>query len=215
MYNAPLQIKVCGITTNEQATALAQLNVDYIGFIFYEKSARNVATKITFNSNKKNLVGVFVNASTDKLSNALQLVPNITHLQLHGNESPELCQKLKAAYNIIKVFLLDESVSNIDLLVAPYLNVVDMFLFDTKTPQHGGSGKKFDWTILSTYTSSIPFLLSGGIGIDDVEIIKSLQHKSLTGVDVNSKFEINPGVKNINLVNQFITSIKNENNSTT
>ena len=127
-------------------------------------------------------------------------------IQLHGKENPATCQILKnQGLKIIKVFSVDE---NFDFeLTKPYEGAAHYFLFDTKTAQHGGSGQKFDWKLLDKYTGHIPFLLSGGIGPDDAEEILKINHPKLTGIDVNSGFEDEPGVKNIEKLKNFIPKI--------
>ncbi len=215
MDNKQMQIKVCGITTVTQAVELVQSNVDYIGFIFYPKSKRNVTKPILFDKKNKNIVAVFVNPTINEIENAQQYLPNITHIQLHGKESPEFCNNLYNNFTIIKAFSIDDTVTNIDALVAPYLDNTHQFLFDTKTPLYGGSGVQFDWQILKTYTGDIPFLLSGGIGINDIETVKHFKHKRFIGVDINSKMEIKPGEKNLELVTNFVNKIKFKNDSTT
>ncbi|MBN2805777.1 MAG: phosphoribosylanthranilate isomerase, partial [Prolixibacteraceae bacterium] len=124
-------------------------------------------------------------------------------LQLHGSETPELCQKLKAkGFRIIKAFNLSKQ--NDFEAHAPFC---DFFLFDTPSEQHGGTGAKFDWSLLENYQGKTPFLLSGGIGPDDAEEVLQIQHPKLAGIDINSKFEISPGIKDTKQIERFIIQI--------
>ncbi|GHT67197.1 N-(5'-phosphoribosyl)anthranilate isomerase [Bacteroidia bacterium] len=194
---------------------IAALQPDFMGFIFYPKSPRYVgnladdALKIIPVSTKK--IGVFVNEAVENiLQTAAQY--KLDGIQLHGNESVDVCKRLKNDKLIcIKAFSIG---SEQDLnLVAPYVSCVDYFLFDTQTPTHGGSGKKFDWHWLDAYHESVPFFLSGGIGSEDAAIISKIKHPQLFGVDVNSKFEIEAGIKNVADLRKFIAQVKLINNA--
>ncbi len=195
--------------STENRQQVEQLGVDFLGFIFYPASKRFVGEQPEtglFNSDTQK-VGVFVDENVFEI---LALAKNLGFewVQLHGKENPKTCQILKKqGLKIIKVFSVDEKF-NFET-VKPFEKVADYFLFDTKTKLHGGSGKKFDWTILEKYTAHTPFFLSGGIGPDDAEEIKKIQHPKLTGVDVNSGFEDKPGIKNIEKLKKFIPEIKN------
>ena len=192
-------------TANREA--VEKLPVDWLGFIFYPQSKRFVGENPEagiFNSDKEK-VGVFVNENAFEI---MSLAKNLGFewVQLHGSENPQTCRMLKMqGLKIIKAFSVDENF-DFETTVA-YEKAATLFLFDTKTPLHGGSGKKFDWTVLEKYTGHIPFLLSGGIGPDDAEEILKINHPKLTGIDVNSGFEDQPGVKNIEKLKEFITKI--------
>ena len=157
-----LKLKVCGMTSIRQLQQLAELGVDYAGFIFYEKSPRFVGDKIrpeklkAFTTIKK--VGVFVNESVD---NILSIVEEcgLDLVQLHGDESPQFCELLKAKTTVIKAFRVKGN-EDVSFLIQPYENVVDYFLFDTKAQDYGGTGKKFDWSVLEKLTITKPFFLS-------------------------------------------------------
>jgi phosphoribosylanthranilate isomerase len=128
-------------------------------------------------------------------------------VQLHGNEPIALCTQLKQqGIPVIKAFSISSPADFLD--TKEYVDVCDYFLFDTKTPQYGGSGLKFDWQILQAYTYHVPFFLSGGIALSDVEEIKKIAHPQLVAIDVNSRFETSPATKNINQLQQFIQEIK-------
>lgn len=190
----------------ENIYRLAALQPDFIGFIFYDKSKRFVGE----NLNVRNLnidksikkTGVFVNASkTDILKNIKKHDLNL--IQLHGNESPEFCKSLyEKGIKISKAFQIDEDF-DFKILNA-YKSVCDYFLFDTKTKNYGGSGRKFDWDILQAYDNEKPFFLSGGIDLDDVSSINKINNLNIYAIDINSKFEIEPGLKDIGKIGMFM-----------
>ena len=185
-----------------------QLPVDLLGYIFYPPSKRYVGESPQpglFNSAKPK-VGVFVDENAFEI---LGLAKNLglEWIQLHGKENPKTCRLLKKqGLKIIKAFRVDE---NFDFSkTTPFEGVADYFLFDTKTNLPGGSGKKFNWGILKKYTGETPFFLSGGIGPEDADEIKKVEHKNLAGIDLNSGFEDEPGVKNIEKLKIFIEVLK-------
>jgi len=193
-------------TQNRQE--VEKLNVDFLGFIFYARSKRYVGETPEpglFNTEKPK-VGVFVDENAFEI---LALAKNLGFkwVQLHGKENPKTCQLLKRqGLKIIKTFSVNE---NFDFeITLPYEKVANYFLFDTKTEKHGGSGQKFNWAILDKYDGHIPFFLSGGISPGDVNNILEINHPKLTGVDVNSGFEDEPGLKNMEKLEDFITKIK-------
>jgi phosphoribosylanthranilate isomerase len=207
MMQRKLKIKVCGMKYTANREAVEKLPVDWLGFIFYPQSKRFVGNdpeRFLFDSEKPK-VAVFVDENAFEIM-ALAKNFGFSMVQLHGKENPQTCQMLKRqGLKIIKAFSVNE---NFDFeTTLPYEKVADYFLFDTKTPMHGGSGQKFDWRLLDKYTGHIPFLLSGGIGPDDAEEILKINHPKLTGIDVNSGFEDQPGVKNIEKLKEFITKI--------
>lgn len=190
---------------------LGQLPIDYMGMIFYEKSPRFVdrLTDIHLQMLPKSIkrVGVFVNASADHIKAKIKDY-SLDSIQLHGNESPEFCKELNKTIPVVKAFSISE-IKDLKKTEA-YEGTASLFLFDTKTPQYGGSGKKFDWLILDKYKGDTPFLLSGGISADDTGSIKAIRHPQFYGIDLNSKFELEPGLKDIQLLKQFIKSLKDE-----
>jgi len=193
-------------TQNRQE--VEKLDVDFLGYIFYAPSKRYVGETPEpglFNT-EKSKVGVFVDENAFEIL-ALSKNLGFEWVQLHGKENPKTCQMLKRqGLKIIKTFSVDE---NFDFeTTLPYEKVANYFLFDTKTENHGGSGQKFNWAILDKYVGHIPFFLSGGIGPDDVKSILEINHPKLTGVDVNSGFEDEPGVKHMEKLEKFITEIK-------
>lgn len=202
-----LKIKVCGMKYTANREAVEKLPMDFLGFIFYPKSKRFVGENTDpglFNS-VKTKVAVFVDENAFEI---LGLVKNLgfEYVQLHGKENPKTCRLLKnQGLKVIKAFNLNEDFDFDSLGI--YQKSVDFFLFDTKTDLPGGSGKKFNWKILEKYRGKVPFFLSGGIGPEDVEAINKLQHPQLFGIDLNSGFEDEPGVKNIENLKEFITKI--------
>ena len=195
----------------ENIRAVEALHPDFMGFIFYPKSPRfaeplDIATlKALPKSIKK--IGVFVN---ENLENILTIATkyDLDGVQLHGTELVEMCKELHhAGFIVIKAFPIAEAY-NFKVTKA-YEGACDYFLFDTKTDAYGGSGLKFNWTMLDEYVGETPFLLSGGIAADDVEAILKIEHPMFAGIDLNSKFELKPGLKNTELLKTFILELKN------
>ena len=297
-----LKIKVCGMRDAENIAELIELPIDYIGFIFYEKSPRYVALMpqlINSNKFKKiNKVGVFVNADIDFVLNKITQF-DLNTIQLHGEETPQylidlrnkineftsnklnpmvnsellIADKLELSSNELQlnnnelqlnnnelqlnnnelqlnsnelqlnnnelqlnnnqlelsgyqleVQINDSKLINSELKISiwkafsideqfnfdntkPYESIADALLFDTKTPQHGGSGQKFNWDLLQNYQGKTPFFLSGGISASDTEGVKSVTHPEFSGLDLNSKFEISPAFKDVELLKKFIDTI--------
>jgi phosphoribosylanthranilate isomerase len=204
-----LKIKVCGMKNIPNIKELAILPIQMMGLIFYEKSPRFIhnldAKALEDLPSRIQKVGVFVNETESTIMTKIQIY-NLKYIQLHGNESPEFCERLRTQnIKVIKAFPIAEAK---DLeKIKDYENHCDYFLFDTKTNQYGGSGKKFDWQILSSYSSSTPFFLSGGIGSDDAEIIQQIKHPAFFAIDLNSQFEIAPGLKDIQKLKKFISKL--------
>ena len=206
----PLRIKVCGM--NQNTVEVSDLKPDYLGFIFWKPSKRsfNGIPLVLPHSIKK--VGVFVNESIEgiiKKVNSYQLLA----VQLHGKENPGFCNSLKQrlkGVEIIKVFSIKDEFNFKEL--EPFELVCDYFLFDTKGKLPGGNGYKFNWTVLKDYPSSKPFFLSGGIGVEDIESIKEFmqrpESKYCHAIDVNSRFELEPGLKDIQKLQEFINHMK-------
>jgi phosphoribosylanthranilate isomerase len=206
-----IKIKVCGLRDPQNIENISRLGVDYMGFIFYRDSLRYVGdapdATIFKKCNSQTLkVGVFVNEEQNKIiETGKKFALNL--IQLHGNENNTFCAGVKASgFGVIKTFAIDYKF-DFDQLV-PYMSGCDYFLFDNKTPLHGGSGEQFCWDILNSYQLEKPFFLSGGIGADDAVTIRSLNHKMLFAVDINSRFENMPGLKNTGEVERFVKEIK-------
>lgn len=197
---------------SDNIKAIQKLKPDFMGFIFYEKSKRYIDKDISLElkamdpSVKK--VGVFVNSANNDIVD-IMVRNQLDFAQLHGNESVAEVKNLAASnLKIIKAFQIDEDF-NWDKIndYAPY---VTYFLFDTTSKSYGGSGKKFNWDVLKNYQLKIPFILSGGITINDVKTIKNLNIPQLYGIDINSKFETEPGIKDVQLVKKMINNVRNE-----
>jgi phosphoribosylanthranilate isomerase len=210
-----MRIKVCGNTQLSQVHAMDEMGVEFAGFIFYHKSPRYVVGRIGEEELKRaklkiNKVGVFVNAGYDEVMNYVEKY-GLYMVQLHGDESPRLCEKISEQVPTIKVFRIKEG-DHIDWKVREYKNVSDLFLFDTDWSNYGGSGKKFDWKILDGAHINKPFLLSGGIGIEDAEALRSFaagKHgTNLFAVDVNSKLESSPGIKDMGKVRKLVEALR-------
>lgn len=191
----------------ENIAQVVALQPDYLGLIFYPESKRFVgnisATMINAIPESIRKTGVFVNEQLHQVQESI-LKYNLSAVQLHGDECPNYCKALKKllpAVSLIKAFGLEE---RFDFkILNPYQKVVDYFLFDTQTPQHGGSGKTFNWSLLKGYTLKIPYFLSGGIGPESLEQLQLLNEKYLYAIDINSKFETEPGLKDIGKLTAF------------
>jgi phosphoribosylanthranilate isomerase len=211
-----MRIKVCGMTNTEQVMQLDTMGVEFAGFIFYPKSPRYVFRHMPRPEIKKikgqhiNKVGVFVNAPVEEL---LQTVDDCgLHLvQLHGDETPKYCEKVADYVGVIKAFRLRDD-DQVLWKVKDYQDIADMFLFDTDGSGYGGTGKKFNWSMLQGLRINKPFFLSGGIGPDDIEGLASFSKdtvaKDLFSIDVNSKFETIPGLKDMVAVEKFVKAVK-------
>ena len=200
-----MKLKVCGMKFIENIEQVSGLYPDYMGFIFYEKSKRNFEGVIPKLPKSIKKTGVFVN---EYLEIVISLVEEyqLEAIQLHGDETVTYIRQLKThlpSIEIIKVFGIKDEF-NFDGLI-PFLPLVDYFLFDTKGKERGGNGFQFDWSVLDAYPHKKPFFLSGGIGLKDVLAIQKIIDSNLPiyALDINSKFEIEPGLKNINEVKTF------------
>ena len=215
-----MKIKVCGLREPENILAIAQLPIDFIGLILYPKSPRFVKTKGLAQWLERNedelegvsRVGVFVNAEVDQILNAVHDF-HLDYVQLHGDESPEYCRELHTYWTIssmrsakiIKAFRVDEAFDFAK--TQAYERLCAYFLFDTKGQEFGGTGQRFNWSILEQYMGITPYLLSGGISEEMAEEIKRLNFKQMEGIDINSQFEIKPGLKDVPKVERFVNEI--------
>ena len=205
-----MRIKVCGLTNANQVRQLNDLGIEFAGFNFYPRSPRYVyksmpATAIKKLRGKINKVGIFVNEEPEELLRTVDEC-GLYLVQLHGDESPRYCEKISNYISVIKVFRLNEN-DNIAWKIKDYYDAADMFMFDTESTSYGGTGKKFDWKILQDQQINKPFFLAGGISAKDVGGLQNLSKekvaKDLFAIDINSKFEIAPGIKDIDLVKAF------------
>ncbi len=197
-------IKVCGMRDAENIREVEALGIDMMGFIFWPKSSRYVSERPAYLPTACKRVGVFV----DKHIEQVQRIADdyaLDVIQLHGNESPEYVQRLQGR-SLIKAFNI-ASPEDIGQTKA-YEGIVDYFLFDTKGKSVGGNGEKFDWSLLSAYDGGTPFLLSGGIGPHDAEFVTAFCHPRCMGIDLNSRFEISPALKDVNKLKGFIKQIR-------
>ena len=209
-----MKTKICGMKYPDNIIEVGALLPDYMGFIFWEKSARYFDGVIPNLPQSIKKVGVFVNETVENIIDKVQK-HDLQAVQLHGKESVEFCLNLKAQLKnlkqvqieIIKVFSVAD---DFDFSVLePFENVCDYFLFDTKGKLPGGNGTTFDWKVLENYPSSKPFFLSGGIGIDEIDAVNEIIKTNLPvyAIDVNSKFEIEPGLKNVQLCKDALQRI--------
>lgn len=206
-----LKIKVCGMKQSPNIQALAKIAPDYMGFIFYKKSKRYAPSALSPETVKKlpediKTVGVFVKDDWQTVWQTAQSYA-LDFVQLHGGESPEFCRKLtEKGLKVIKVFSIN---SGFDFeKTRPFQACAKFFLFDTQTPQYGGSGKKFDWQLLQNYPNQLPVFLSGGIDLPDAQGILNIKDLNIHAIDINSRFETAPGVKNIEKIKQFFHAIR-------
>ena len=199
-------VKVCGMRDAENIRQLEALGIDWMGMIFWPKSKRHVSTPPVYLPQHVRKVGVFVDASLDAIRQYVEDY-QLDIIQLHGQESPETLKALKPL-KLIKAFNI-ATPEDLQKTVA-YEGLADYFLFDTKGKSVGGNGEKFDWSVLDSYQGETPFLLSGGIGSEDAQDIKSFHHPKCIGIDLNSRFETEPGLKDITKLKQFLEAIRYE-----
>ena len=197
-------IKVCGMRDAQNIRDVESLGIDWIGMIFWPHSKRFIGEVPSYLPKSVKKVGVFVDADLDNIRRHMSDY-QLDIIQLHGQESPDFVKALKPhvtikAFNIAKASDL--------LQTEAYEGIADYFLFDAKGQMVGGNGHKFDWSVLETYQGKTPFLLSGGIGLEDVEYIKSFHHPSCIGIDLNSRFEREPGFKDITKLREFIKQLR-------
>jgi phosphoribosylanthranilate isomerase len=204
--NKNMKLKICGMKYPDNILEVGSLLPDYMGFIFWEKSARYFDGVLPNLPQSIKKTGVFVNASQEDIVSKVNQY-DLQVVQLHGHESVTFCQKLKntlaKSIEIIKVFSVDSSFDFDEL--KPFESVCDYFLFDTKGKLPGGNGTTFDWKVLEKYPSHKPFFLSGGIGLDEIDLVNEIVKTDLPiyAIDVNSKFEIEAGLKNKEELHRF------------
>ncbi len=213
-----MRTKVCGMREPGNIREVLDLNVDYMGFIFHPPSPRFAGSPALAEWMQKNdalfsstaRVGVFVNAELDYILNTVHDY-QLDWVQLHGNESPTYCRELKLLWTVstlrsahlCKAFSVDADFDFSD--AAAYADTCSLFVFDTGgQATSGGTGRQWDWNRLREYNLPTPFLLSGGIGPQDAAAIRKLDHPQLAGVDLNSRFEVEPGVKEVKLLSDFL-----------
>jgi phosphoribosylanthranilate isomerase len=202
-------IKVCGLIPSPENETIARMKaVSHLGFIFAEHSPR--FTESTFESAGKERVGVFVNAPESFVHHCIRK-HRLTTVQFHGDESPHYCHSFRNIVTVIKAIGVEDQK---DFTTAEnYISTVDLLLFDTKSTQRGGTGKSFNWNLVENYTAKIPFLLSGGIGPDSIPELQQFSHPQWIGIDLNSRFEQSPGIKNPALFPTFLEQLEHANTS--
>ena len=208
-----MRIKICGMREAGNLLAIADLNPDFLGFIFYEKSARCVRDVLDA-AIMRGLpagickVGIFVDADLADVQAAAAHY-YLDYVQLHGHESPAYCRQAKdAGLRLIKAFAVDSAFDFAPL--AAYAPVCDYFLFDTKGELPGGNGTAFDWSVLARYDGSTPFFLSGGLGLSNINQLRQFHHPLLYGLDFNSRLEIAPGVKDAAATRRLLEGLRAE-----
>ena len=200
-----MKLKICGMKNSINILEIAQLLPDYLGFIFWKKSTRFFDGTIPEIPESILKIGVFVDANLEEINSKIKKY-NLDLVQLHGNESPDFCRKLKiSSIKIIKAISIN---NDFDFeILKEYESVCDYFLFDTKGKLPGGNGTIFDWKLLEKYNYNKPFFLSGGIGLEEITKIKDFQKTQIAqhciAIDVNSKFESEPGIKKEKEVSDF------------
>lgn len=208
-----MKIKVCGTTDLNQLKELDELEIDYAGMIFYEQSPRYVLNKMSGKEVRDldvsiTKVGVFVNATEEEIMKQVEDF-ELDMVQLHGDETASFCNRISDHIKVIKAFRIADFDNNIDWLISEYDEVCDFYLFDKGSAGlYGGTGQKFNWHLLEKSTIGKPFFLSGGIECRDAVALKKFHHPFFYGVDVNSRFETKPGIKDMKLISEFVNNLK-------
>lgn len=203
-----MMIKVCGMREADNIREVETLGIDMMGFIFWPKSSRYVSQRPDYLPKRVKRVGVFVDEDPEQVK---QLADDygLNYIQLHGHETPEVISYLRTPAlphpRIIKAFNISTAEDLIQ--TQPYEGLVDYFLFDAKGKSVGGNGEKFNWDVLDAYQGNTPFLLSGGIGPDDAERVNAFYHPKCISIDLNSRFELAPGLKDIAKLKEFISNL--------
>jgi phosphoribosylanthranilate isomerase len=208
-------IKICGMRESANIQEAAELKPDILGFIFYPESPRFAGEKLDpriLASLPRSVrkAGVFVNSDFNEIQNLIEMY-SLDIVQLHGEESPELCRRIKnTGIQVIKSFNIQEKIDF--KICTEFIGNTDYFLFDTKTIKFGGSGQKFNWKLLENYEHAHPFFLSGGISSLDTDKLAGITNPSFHGIDLNSRFEIQPGIKDIEKLKIFINGLRHKQN---
>lgn len=199
-------VKVCGMRDAENIREVEALGVDWMGFVFHRTSPRFVGELPDYLPQRAKRVGVFVDEREEQIMETVQLF-RLDMVQLHGRETSDFCSRIRSkGLKVIKAINVQNTFSTEE--VSFYERACDYFLFDTKTLLPGGSGQKFDWSSLSAYRGTTPFLLSGGISPDDADRVEAFVHERCIGIDLNSRFETSPACKDTHLLQSFIDKIK-------
>ena len=210
-----MKLKVCGLTKMDQIQELVSLNTDFLGFIFYEKSPRFVLNHLSLEEiseiNHQGKVGVFVNETVEKISEISEKA-KLNFIQLHGDEDEEFVKKLRLSLSknikIIKVIRIgNQSFDELQKTINQQPSTVNYLLFDTDSKAFGGTGKTFDWQILNEIEIPKPYFLSGGISLENIHQLSTINHQPIA-LDINSKFEIEPGSKDLEKIKIFKSLLK-------
>ena len=230
MISKNILIKVCGMRDAENIREVEQLSkelsiinsqssIDLMGFIFWPKSSRYVSERPAYLPTQCKRVGVFVDENPETIKKIAEDYA-LDYIQLHGTESPDFVRRLRSVYGdsvaVIKAFNIATK-EDLDA-TKPYEGLVDYFLFDTRATVPagspvgsvlpGGTGAQFDWCVLADYVGETPFLLSGGIGPDDADRVRAFHHPKCIGIDLNSKFEVSPALKDVEKLKRFLENVK-------
>ena len=203
-------VKVCGIKNPENLIKVVDTKPNMIGLIFYKQSKRcvelneEIVHKLSLIKTKK--VGVFVDEEIEEIRKIIDRI-GLDYAQVHGSENNEFREELSEFTKVIKAIRVKDSK---DLIRAWKFKSCDFLLFDAKGVKPGGNGIRFNWSLLEEYKGETPFILSGGIRLSDLEIIKKINHPKMAGIDVNSGFEVEPGIKNIELIKELMDEIRRE-----
>jgi len=204
-----MRIKICGLREKDNVADVAGLAPDFLGFVFYAESARAASLDVLCDAGRFGIprIGVFVNASLQVLK---EFCPFLEGFQLHGTETPDTCRVIRDfGRQVIKALRIG---SPADVRsIRTYGQAADVFLLDTAGSNPGGNGIRFDWKWLEQYESDVPFFLSGGIGPEDIDRIPR-SHRQFAGIDLNSRFEIRPGIKDVAMLRQFLTKARRVSN---
>lgn len=206
MQGSTTIIKVCGMRDASNIRAVEATGPDLMGFICWPGSKRYVSAKPDYLPACKR-VGVFVDPTVTQVLEAREML-GLDYIQLHGHESLSVCQSLSKATGLRIIKAISVLTTKDVQRARDYEGTAHLLLFDTKCPCVGGSGRQFDWDVLKTYEGSTPFLLSGGIGPEDVQRVRSWHHPQCIGLDLNSRFELSPALKDSHLLSEFIRNIK-------
>ena len=212
-----MKLKVCGLTKMDQIQELISLNTNFLGFIFYEKSPRFVLNQLSLEEiseiNHQGKVGVFVNETVEKIVEISEK-SNLNFIQLHGDEDEEFIKRLRQMLyentKIIKVIRIGDDKTNFENEIKKITNIksqISNLLFDTDSKAFGGTGQTFDWQILNEIEIPIPYFLSGGISLENIHQLSTINQQPLA-LDINSKFETEPGIKNLEKIKTFKSLLK-------
>ncbi len=209
-----MKVKVCGMREAENIREVEALGIDWLGLIFWPRSKRYVAQRPAYLPEQAKRVGVFVDTTIEDIAQHAKDY-GLDFVQLHGHESPAFVKQLRETIGqpLIKAFNI--AAAEDFLQTEPYERLTDYFLFDTRKPTEetggrhlpGGTGEKFDWAVLTNYHGETPFILSGGIGPDDAECVKSFHQRKCVGIDLNSRFETAPAIKDIKALRFFLEAL--------